>query len=116
MRKAADIDPRIEEKENCKTIFILPEQGIPFVSCKCGKLHVPIYAKALTVDPESLIPVDYGNEGLLVLMTPYISSFPAFSLLTNFKAKVENECECGITGQILTITKFYEDNICQNFL
>ena len=103
-------------KDNCKKIFILPEQGIPFISCKCGKLHIPIYSRALIVDPESMLPIDDESEGLLVLMTPYISSFPAVSLLTNLKAKLENDCECGIGGKTLSIIKSYDDNNSHGYL
>ena len=103
-------------KGNCKKVFILPEQGIPFISCKCGKLHIPIYSRAFIVDPETLLPVEDGQEGLLVLMTPYISSFPAISLLTSLKAKLENDCECGLDGKSISIIESYNDNICQDFL
>ena len=102
-RKYLDIS-----SEKIKDIFILPEQGIPYISCKCGNFHIPIYAKTIVIDPESLLPVADTDDGLLVSITPYLSGFPAISILTNYKAKLENNCSCGLKGNSIRITKVYK--------
>lgn len=85
--------------ENIRSIFILPEQGIPYISCKCGYFHVPVYADAFVLEPESLSMVDAGEKGLLNLLTPYISSYPGISLLTTYKAILEENCPCGLNSK-----------------
>lgn len=91
-------------RENLRDLFGMVEHGIPYVDCEAGRLHVPIYAKALTVDPETLTPVKDGEEGLLYLMTPYLSSYPSISLLTTDKAILEDNCSCGRPGKTFRIT------------
>lgn len=90
--------------ENIRDLFGMVEHGIPYVDCEHGRLHVPIYARAQTVDPETLLPVDSGQEGLLKLMTPYLSSYPSISLLTTDKAIIEENCPCGRAGKTFKIT------------
>lgn len=96
-------------EDNYRNIIILPEQGIPFVSCKCGRNHIPIFSKALILDPESLIPVEDGTEGLLAIISPYLTSYPAISILTNIKAVLKDNCPCGLSGKTLTVTDVFEN-------
>lgn len=102
-------------ENNYRNIFILPEQGIPFVSCKYGRKHIPIYSKSLIVDPESLNPVEDGIEGLLTIISPYLTSIPAISILTNIKAVLEDNCPCGYSGKTLKIIDVF-DNINDSLL
>ena len=102
-------------KENYRKIFILPEQGIPLVSCKCGRLHLPIYTKALILEPESLTPLQDGESGLLNLITPYLTSYPAISVLTNYKAVLEQNCPCGLNGTTLKILDICNDKSDDSF-
>lgn len=90
-------------QDNIKKIFILPEQGIPYVSCKYGRFHIPIYSEAFALDPETLLPVDNGKQGLLALLTPYLSSYPGISLLTTYKSVFTTDCSCGLSGKSFEI-------------
>lgn len=90
-------------RENLRDLFGMVEHGIPYVDCECGRLHVPIYSRAICVDPETLFPVEDGEEGLLYLMTPYLSSYPSISLLTTDKAIIEDNCPCGRPGKTFRI-------------
>lgn len=90
-------------RENLRDLFGMVEHGIPYVDCEAGNLHVPIYARALAVDPETLQPVKDGEEGLLYLMTPYLSSYPSIALLTTDKAIIEGNCPCGRPGKTFRI-------------
>lgn len=90
-------------QKNVRDLFGMVEHGIPYVDCECGNLHVPIYARARVLDPESLKPLDDGEVGLLHLMTPYLSSYPSISLLTTDKAVIENNCPCGRKGKTFKI-------------
>lgn len=90
--------------QNIRDLFGMVEHGIPYVDCEHGRLHVPIYARVQSVDPETLLPVEPGQEGLLKLMTPYLSSYPSISLLTTDKAMIEENCPCGRAGKTFKIT------------
>ena len=89
--------------QNIRDLFGMVEHGIPYVDCECGNLHVPVYAKARVLDPETLKPLPDGEVGLLHLMTPYLSSYPSISLLTTDKAIIEDHCPCGRSGKIFKI-------------
>ncbi len=91
-------------RENLRDLFGMVEHGIPYVDCEAGRLHVPVFARALAVDPETLQPVKDGEEGLLYLMTPYLSSYPSIALLTTDKAVIEGNCPCGRSGKTFRIT------------
>ena len=91
-------------RENLRDLFGMVEHGIPYVDCEAGRLHVPIHARAMAVDPETLQPVSDGEEGLLYLMTPYLSSYPSIALLTTDKAVIEGDCPCGRPGKTFRIT------------
>ena len=95
--------------ENIRNIFIPQEQGIPYVTCCKGNFHLPIYSKAMIIDPESLLPLPLKEEGLLTLLTPYLSAYPAVSLLTNYKAIIDSNCSCGIKGDYFKIIKSYSN-------
>ena len=89
--------------ENLRDLFGMVEHGIPYVDCEHGRLHVPVYSRAMAVDPETLQPVKDGEEGLLYLMTPYLSSYPSISLLTTDKAVIEDNCPCKRPGKTFRI-------------
>ena len=78
--------------------MVFPNQGIPYIECKNGNYHLPIYANAAALEPESLLPVSDGEKGLLCLMTPYLTGYPANSILTDYKVVMDN-CDCGINSK-----------------
>ena len=84
--------------ENIRNILVFPNQGIPYIECKNGNFHLPIYTGAAALEPESLLPVSDGEIGLLCLMTPYLTGYPANSILTDYKAIIGN-CDCGIKSK-----------------
>lgn len=89
--------------ENIRDSYGMVEHGIPYVDCEKGRLHVPIYAKARVVDPETLDELAEGETGLLHLMTPYLSSYPSISLLTTDKAQIHSGCPCKRPGSTIEI-------------
>lgn len=99
---------RVEEMlgmpgENIRDLFGMVEHGIPYVDCEHGRLHVPIYARARVVEPETLEDLGKGTPGVLHLMTPYLSSYPSISLLTTDLAVIEDKCPCGRHGDTFRI-------------
>jgi phenylacetate-coenzyme A ligase PaaK-like adenylate-forming protein len=89
--------------ENLRDSYGMVEHGIPYTDCERGELHVPIYARARALDPETLQPMPAGVPGLLHLMTPYLSSYPSISLLSTDLATVQTGCACGRPGHFIRI-------------
>jgi phenylacetate-coenzyme A ligase PaaK-like adenylate-forming protein len=103
-----DFKERVEDMlgipgENIRDLFGMVEHGIPYVDCEKGRLHVPVYARARVVDPETLADLGKNQPGLLHLMTPYLSSYPSISLLTTDVAVIEDGCACGRSGDTFRI-------------
>lgn len=75
----------------------LVEHGVPYLECGKHRFHVPHFARAVARDVETLEPLPDGQAGFLDLMTPYLLSMPAISLLTSDLAAVHRNCPCGRT-------------------
>ena len=43
------------------------EHGIPYVDCEHSGHHVPIYSRAMAVDPETLQPLKTAKRGCFIL-------------------------------------------------
>ncbi|MDD2715169.1 MAG: hypothetical protein PHW04_04670 [Candidatus Wallbacteria bacterium] len=71
------------------------EHGIPYIDCREGNFHVPIYARVLAREPLSLSVMPYGGEGIAQLVSPYMHSFPAVSLLSTDRISMGEGCACG---------------------
>lgn len=89
---------------NIRDTFGMVEHGIPYLDCEYHNFHIPIYSYAIVRDPLTLKPLDYGEEGILHLFTPYMHSFPAISLLTTDKVIMEINCPCGRKTPFFNIT------------
>ena len=75
--------------------FGMVEHGIPYVDCEYGNLHIPSYSRCFAYDPVSQKILPNGKEGLLLLFSPYCSSYPAISLLSTDKVIIKEDCPCG---------------------
>lgn len=73
----------------------LVEHGLPYLECEAHRFHVPHFARAIARDPATLAPLPRGTPGFLNLITPYLLSMPAISLLTSDLAAVHEGCSCG---------------------
>jgi hypothetical protein len=88
---------------NIRDLYGLVEHGVPYVECRLGRMHVPDYARVVVRDPRTLRPLPYGRKGLLHLVTPYLTSFPSFSVLASDWGSLSPRCPCGIAGAVLTL-------------
>jgi phenylacetate-coenzyme A ligase PaaK-like adenylate-forming protein len=80
---------------NLRDGFGMVEHGVPYIECEAHRFHVPAYSRAFARDVETLAVLPDGEEGLLHLVTPYLYSMPAISLLTSDMATVTRDCPCG---------------------
>ena len=85
--------------DRIRDVYGMVEHGIPYMTCEHGHLHVPIYSRVCAVSPRTLEVLPDGEQGLLKLVTPYIRSTPALSILSTDFGCVHSHCECGREGK-----------------
>ncbi len=84
-------------RSQCNEFFSAVEHPIPYWKCQAGHFHVPIYSRVIVRDSKTLKPVDFGQPGLLNLITPLVQSMPLISVVTDdFAAAYPGgTCKCG---------------------
>jgi phenylacetate-coenzyme A ligase PaaK-like adenylate-forming protein len=89
--------------ENVRDLFGMVEHGVAYVDCRLGNFHIPIYGKIISRDPISFKNLGYGKKGLLQFITPYLTSYPSFSVLSSDWGEVKEGCDCGLDGPVLEV-------------
>lgn len=84
-------------RENLIETFGSVEHSIPYVSCRRGHLHIPVWSQMLVRDVRSLAPLPDGEAGFLSFLSPYITSIPAQSVIMGDLAvrHPAASCDCG---------------------
>jgi phenylacetate-coenzyme A ligase PaaK-like adenylate-forming protein len=84
---------------NVRDLFGLSEHGVGYVDCEAGRLHVPVYAHAVTRDVYTLELQPPGRLGMLQLFSPILRTVPTLSLLTTDQVVLDDRpCACGRPG------------------
>ncbi|HEY9715848.1 MAG TPA: hypothetical protein V6C69_00160, partial [Trichormus sp.] len=75
------------------------EHCIPYIECEYHEFHVPVWSKVFIRDVKTLAPVGLRGKGFLHLVSPYITSVPAASVLMGDLASLHegSECPCSLT-------------------
>lgn len=84
-------------------VYGMVEHGVPYMTCEAGRFHVPIWSRVFAVDPGSGRILPEGEVGLLKLVTPYLTSTPAISVLSTDLGAMRSGCPCGRPGQTLEL-------------
>ncbi len=81
------------------------EHCIPYVECEHHEFHVPVWSQVYVRDVETLKPLPYYQKGFLNLISPYITSVPAQSVLMDDLAVMQPgaDCPCGIESPFFKI-------------
>ena len=90
-------------EDHIRDLYGMVEHGVPYTECEAGRMHVPIHSRVLVRDPETLALLPPGQSGLFHFLTPYLSSFPALSLLTTDVGHLEEACPCGRAAPVLVL-------------
>jgi hypothetical protein len=85
-----------------RDMYGMSECPAVFVQCEQGRYHVPAFARARAVDPETNRDVPAGETGLLELTTPLTISYPLLKILTTDKVALGRACPCGRPGTTLS--------------
>ncbi|MFF2081551.1 acyl-protein synthase [Kitasatospora sp. NPDC058162] len=81
------------------------EHCVPYIECGHHRLHVPVWSRAAVRDTRTLEPLPYGERGFLHLVSPYITSVPAQSVVMGDLASLHpaQECPCPLPTPWFTI-------------
>ncbi|MGV9247188.1 LuxE/PaaK family acyltransferase [Streptomyces sp. NPDC003710] len=81
------------------------EHCVPYVECAHHRLHVPVWSRAAVRDTATLRPLPYGERGFLHLVSPYITSVPAHSVVMGDLASLRpgEECGCPLSTDWFTV-------------
>lgn len=80
---------------NVRDLYGMVEHGVPYCECEHGEMHVPIYSRVAVRDPATMRILAPGEIGLFHMLTPYLHSYPALSLLTSDVGRLHTHCPCG---------------------
>lgn len=92
--------------ESVHNYYGMVEQvGSIFFECQYGRLHTPFYADVVIRDPQTLLPMRYGEEGLIQVVSLLPRSYPGHSLLTEDLGTIhgEDDCPCGRMGKYFAV-------------
>lgn len=89
--------------DRIRDVYGMVEHGVPYVTCEHGHFHIPIYSRVCAVSPHTMEILPDGEIGLLKLISPYIRSTPALSVLSTDLGCVESNCSCGREGRYLVL-------------
>lgn len=105
MDEYADLVHRVLgiHRSRIRDIYGMVEHGVPYLTCECGHFHVPIYSRVAAVSPRTMELLPDGEVGLLKLVTPYIRSTPALSVLSTDLGQTESHCPCGRPGRYIVL-------------
>lgn len=80
------------------------EHPILWTDCHSHHFHVPVYARVIIRDPDTLAPVPSGQMGLINLLTPMSKACPLSSVMTDDLGILHDEpCPCGVSSPYLEI-------------
>jgi len=88
-----------------REFFGVVEHNIVYLDCSNHHFHVPIYARVIIRDVNTIEPVGFGVPGILNLLTPMITSMPLCSIMTDDLATLYpgSSCGCGIDSPFFEI-------------
>ncbi|MFF1656063.1 acyl-protein synthase [Streptomyces sp. NPDC058255] len=86
-------------QDRVRDTFGSVEHCVPYVECAHHRLHVPVWSHAAVRDTRTLRPLPYGAIGFLHLISPYITSVPAQSVVMGDLASLHpgEECPCPLS-------------------
>ena len=76
------------------------------MECECGHLHASIFSDVITRRKEDFSVCDFGEEGIIQVVSMIPESYPGHSILTEDQGIIlgEDDCPCGRFGKYFKIT------------
>ena len=84
---------------------MVEQLGSVFVECEYGHKHCSIFYDIITRRSEDFSPCEFGEVGVIELMSVLPSSYPGHIILTEDEGRIlgEDDCPCGRKGKYFEI-------------
>lgn len=81
------------------------QTGSIFVECEYGYFHCSIFSEVIIRDFVTLVPLGFGEEGLIQVISLLPTSYPGHSILTEDVGLIigEDDCGCGRYGKYFSV-------------
>lgn len=82
------------------------QTGCIYMECPWGHLHASVYSDIITRRAEDFGLCDYGEKGIIQVLSPLPFSYPGHSILTEDEGIIlgEDDCPCGRLGKYVQVT------------
>jgi len=84
---------------------MVEQTGCIYMQCECGHLHASIFSDVIARRPKDFSVCDFGEPGILQVVSSIPESYPGHSLLTEDEGVIlgEDDCPCGRKGKYFKI-------------
>lgn len=84
---------------------MVEQTGTVYMECECGHLHASVFSDVITRNSHDFSVCDFGEEGLIEVVSVLPKSYPGHALLTEDSGVVlgEDDCPCGRKGKYFLI-------------
>lgn len=84
---------------------MVEQTGCIYMQCECGHLHASIFSDVISRRPKDFSICDFGEPGILQVISSIPESYPGHSLLTEDEGVIlgEDDCPCGRKGKYFKI-------------
>ncbi len=84
---------------------MVEQTGCIYMECEYGHLHASIFSDVITRRGKDLTICDYGEKGIIQVVSMLPESYPGHSLLTEDEGVIlgEDDCQCGRLGKYFHI-------------
>lgn len=84
---------------------MVEQTGCIYMECECGHLHSSIFSDVIVRRAKDFSICDYGEKGMIQVVSMIPKSYPGFSILTEDEGMIlgEDDCPCGRKGKYFKI-------------
>ena len=84
---------------------MVEQTGCIYMECEFGNLHASVFSDVITRRAEDFSPCDFGETGVVQVLSTIPESYPGHSLLTEDEGVIlgEDDCLCGRKGKYFKI-------------
>lgn len=84
---------------------MVEQTGCIYMQCECGHLHASVFSDVITRRPKDFSVCDFGEKGIIQVVSTIPESYPGHSLLTEDEGVIlgEDDCPCGRKGKYFKI-------------
>lgn len=81
------------------------QTGCIYMQCECGHFHASIFSDVIARKSEDFSICEYGEPGILQVLSTIPKSYPGHSLLTEDEGVIlgEDDCPCGRKGKYFKV-------------